>query len=186
MQSIRHCTTDHPRGCGEHPICVAFSPSTSGSSPRMRGAQSHFVVVSIDGRIIPADAGSTHYLDPLPHREGDHPRGCGEHSVGTLTTSKSRGSSPRMRGALSQCGCLMADNRIIPADAGSTFSISYLLKIPGDHPRGCGEHSGRCRCHPVNWGSSPRMRGAPGVRRSRVWWWRIIPADAGSTKVSMT
>ena len=71
-----------------------------GSSPRMRGApdQETFVMTKIG--IIPADAGSTNRLRRLPARNGDHPRGCGEHPPSGLPLPSLSGSSPRMRGAL--------------------------------------------------------------------------------------
>ena len=50
------------------------------------------------------------------------------------------GSSPRMRGALNEWKAKRDDERIIPADAGSTKG-TYLAWISRrDHPRGCGEH----------------------------------------------
>ena len=71
--------------------------------------------------------------------------------------------------------------RIIPADAGST----WFRPSPGhdrwDHPRGCGEHI-RVENNGVrDVGSSPRMRGALGEPHGRRLARRIIPADAGST-----
>ena len=52
-----------------------------GSSPRMRGAQGVVRVHAPVGWIIPADAGSTDFVDNAGGLSGDHPRGCGEHSV---------------------------------------------------------------------------------------------------------
>ena len=132
---------DHPRGCGEHFTMSWPAVASLGSSPRMRGA--HGLTSPNQGarRIIPADAGST----PAAHEQvaggEDHPRGCGEHTHGLLAESQRLGSSPRMRGAH-----LMAENdekqaRIIPADAGSTRSVSLIFWTHRDHPRGCGEHS---------------------------------------------
>ena len=73
--------------------------SNSGSSPRMRGA----LVDDLEGaaveRIIPADAGSTSYIEMTLQNGRDHPRGCGEHRDGTRQRSYRTGSSPRMRGA---------------------------------------------------------------------------------------
>ena len=72
----------------------------------------------------------------------------------------SRGSSPRMRGALQIDTLRVSSYRIIPADAGSTNRVTiskYQLK---DHPRGCGEHPGVSHLFPHDPGSSPRMRGA--------------------------
>ena len=50
---------DHPRGCGEHEVCLISVPVGLGSSPRMRGALHLARVDELDRRIIPADAGST-------------------------------------------------------------------------------------------------------------------------------
>ena len=65
----------------------------------MRGAPP----VSVSKRerewIIPADAGSTMYrVYTMPYK-GDHPRGCGEHALGSPDLADAVGSSPRMRGA---------------------------------------------------------------------------------------
>ena len=72
----------------------------------------------------------------------DHPRGCGEHRTRRCWPAQHSGSSPRMRGALTD----NADNRmmirIIPADAGSTAGLHQAAHCKGDHPRGCGEHAG--------------------------------------------
>ena len=50
---------DHPRGCGEHALPGTGLTRTSGSSPRMRGAQQRMQYPAIAFHIIPADAGST-------------------------------------------------------------------------------------------------------------------------------
>ena len=50
---------DHPRGCGEHQISRVVKIAGVGSSPRMRGALYPNQIVTYNGRIIPADAGST-------------------------------------------------------------------------------------------------------------------------------
>ena len=112
-----------------------------GSSPRMRGALHLETSVSLRYRIIPADAGSTLWV-ALAHPEGggDHPRGCGEHNLGWIRKAKLVGSSPRMRGALTENKRILEKYRIIPADAGSTRCYRYVLDTFADHPRGCGEH----------------------------------------------
>ena len=71
------------------------------------------------------------------------------------------GSSPRMRGAQTDWRIRTEVQRIIPADAGSTYSDPWRSAQVQDHPRGCGEHLVR---YIVEDGMS-----------------RIIPADAGST-----
>ena len=70
---------------------------------------------------------------------------------------------------------------IIPADAGSTNYDSFMYSDTEDHPRGCGEHAtAQVRVSP-EWGSSPRMRGAPVIKPGGHPYGGIIPADAGST-----
>ena len=131
---------DHPRGCGEHISTPTVTLDVTGSSPRMRGAQSTGQGEKHNGGIIPADAGSTHRLAGRVLGCRDHPRGCGEHIDVLWVSADDPGSSPRMRGALGR--------------PGSTGSGSR------DHPRGCGEHRLSDRQNARHRGSSPRMRGA--------------------------
>ena len=74
-----------------------------------------------------------------------------------------------------------ATTRIIPADAGNTFSDDLRNVQYKDHPRGCGEHRPKIvrDCNSV--GSSPRMRGTLHWRVSNFTSPGIIPADAGNT-----
>ena len=50
---------DHPRGCGEHLDTADHTLFHTGSSPRMRGTPYVTVIIRLDTRIIPADAGNT-------------------------------------------------------------------------------------------------------------------------------
>ena len=72
---------------------------TTGSSPRMQGAQLVEVAPAQPGGIIPADAGSTQ--DPVLGTGAvqDHYRGCGERGAEASHRGQGQGSSPRMRGA---------------------------------------------------------------------------------------
>ena len=74
--------------------------------------------------IIPADAGSTSQLLIIHSTVQDHPRGCGEHLESALDVTAEAGSSPRMRGAPVVRCPIGGDDRIIPADAGSTEKVS--------------------------------------------------------------
>ena len=112
---------DHPRGCGEHNDTFSFREFLRGSSPRMRGAPAMKITSTIQGRIIPADAGSTAAPCAKTDLAGDHPRGCGEHSSGNCSFGIHSGSSPRMRGAHHRRPNPSHGGRIIPADAGSTL-----------------------------------------------------------------
>ena len=147
----------------------------------MRGARCQDLYWAGPRRIIPADAGSTLIHDNHMPRHTDHPRGCGEHFSWRNRSSRSLGSSPRMRGAQREKKMKEPVKRIIPADAGSTHQDPRDGSICEDHPRGCGEHALAERNGGFKPGSSPRMRGAPVppvLCRSSP---RIIPADAGST-----
>ena len=152
---------DHPRGCGEHLCPSEFRCSSSGSSPRMRGARRLGFRACQGGRIIPADAGSTWRRIPHQRSRRDHPRGCGEHACIRTRTATCGGSSPRMRGAPVNAEAETVGEGIIPADAGSTSS----------------------RVKSMVWatGSSPRMRGAQSSTTPGFAGVGIIPADAGST-----
>ena len=149
----------------------------------MRGTLVVGPVVGLPGRIIPADAGNTHFQRKPRLKDGDHPRGCGEHVGLTVQPFRVPGSSPRMRGALSPGPRVAVKPGIIPADAGSTPRATFYRGSCPDHPRGCGEHPG------VGWhtvavsGSSPRMRGARSGAFLTAARGGIIPADAGSTRV---
>ena len=110
-----------------------------------------------------------------------HPRLRGEHSGDTATRSLRRGSSPLTRGAPGQTTTACAQERLIPAYAGSTQAGLRTGSPPRAHPRLRGEH-GTCWTALTRFtGSSPLTRGAPpvehrhGVRRG------LIPAYAGST-----
>ena len=174
-------TQDHPRGCGEHVHSVKSNTGWRGSSPRMRGAPYCHVEWVAHGGIIPADAGST-VSGPAGWRcSADHPRGCGEHSLGQSTTPTAERSSPRMRGARGADAALAPVGGIIPADVGSTPFLAVMACAFWDHPRGCGEHMALNCAFFSRWGSSPRMRGAPAFLAWSRCHRRIIPADAGST-----
>ena len=151
---------DHPRGCGEHLLCMIHFPIVSGSSPRMRGAHRPRCGFILLCGIIPADAGSTSLKQGNRGHAQDHPRGCGEHRPDEYLDMALVGSSPRMRGARAFRVIHFIANGIIPADAGSTNGRTVIYRKHADHPRGCGEHS----CQPPKEhkyrGSSPRMRGA--------------------------
>ena len=176
---------DHPRGCGEHMVWALLMFSGSGSSPRMRGAPGSDRHQDMTDGIIPADAGSTSEWRITACATWDHPRGCGEHSVSHTVADWRGGSSPRMRGARPTPTESPPMTRIIPADAGSTRKRAATTQTTKDHPRGCGEHRFSNTSSAHIQGSSPRMRGArfgPDPRSRRT---GIIPADAGSTLLSM-
>ena len=132
-----------------------------GSSPRMRGARERGGLAVLLNGIIPAYAGSTQACLFSCFPLWDHPRVCGEHLRDCALHQRVWGSSPRMRGAPHgrRAGQLLL--RIIPAYAGSTYTVYKRYQPYWDHPRVCGEH-------------------AP-LARQLLAKGRIIPAYAGST-----
>ena len=155
---------DHPRVCGEHSSTVFLISPCWGSSPRMRGAPNRSFALANLG--------------------GDHPRVCGEHDGKYSAPVEFEGSSPRMRGARSAVLRDQLRAGIIPAYAGSTSDGHARRRLRGDHPRVCGEHSFQHSRLPSCLGSSPRMRGAHRLSIAVFVLLRIIPAYAGSTKLS--
>ena len=147
----------------------------------MRGARPLLLQAYCKIGIIPADAGSTKRSTRPKVRSRDHPRGCGEHARNSILLIPRVGSSPRMRGAHCCLDPAVFGCGIIPADAGSTLYGKVTSRIPKDHPRGCGEHSGLSVVRRKSWGSSPRMRGALVLIAVPPELLGIIPADAGST-----
>ena len=173
---------DHPRVCGEHFGKEAILPTKAGSSPRVRGTQSTRFFRTLQSGIIPACAGNTTVSKTSRRRSGDHPRVCGEHARACNTCSLVRGSSPRVRGTLFGGVDDPALRGIIPACAGNTPAWARKKGTPRDHPRVCGEHTGRMRPRVLCAGSSPRVRGTPSVLLPCIQKTRIIPACAGNTR----
>ena len=177
----RRTRRDHPRVRGEHlgrkPVfCILL-----GSSPRSRGARHKSFRSQGKEGIIPAFAGSTtrRYSEPSANR--DHPRVRGEHGGGVRNDDVTEGSSPRSRGALEADDLPVLGTGIIPAFAGSTLHFDQSRGRRWDHPRVRGEHPASTMLTASVRGSSPRSRGALGLRcRQRVRH-GIIPAFAGST-----
>ena len=94
------------------------------------------------------------------------------------------GSSPHTRGAPAGRDHRRPAERIIPAYAGSTFHKILPALPKADHPRIRGEHQEGLVGVLGNAGSSPHTRGAR-LRDLRIDGpGRIIPAYAGSTRVS--
>ncbi len=136
-------------------------------------------------RIIPAHAGQTVHDAADGGVHADHPRACGANPVLYGLSSRTRGSSPRMRGKRVWCAVRAAGVRIIPAHAGQTSSPARAAASPADHPRACGANSTvRTMMRSVS-GSSPRMRGKHPAGRDRRHRLRIIPAHAGQTAMGV-
>ena len=146
--------------CGEQSVSDMAPSRSSGSSPRVRGADRAAEVHSDEDGIIPACAGSSRPRTRSGQRTWDHPRVCGEQTVVVPLLSVVTGSSPRVRGAVGRIRPVERGIGIIPACAGSSSSAGGADSARGDHPRVCGEQAQSELSSSSCSGSSPRVRGA--------------------------
>ena len=153
-----------------------------GSPPRMRGKAIAFIQFSSPAGITPAYAGKRFGSSNNYGQSRDHPRVCGEKSVGSQVFQGLRGSPPRMRGKDQVRGANMAAMGITPAYAGKSFSPLQSCAAPQDHPRVCGEKVWRTSSGTCSRGSPPRMRGKVLLRILRVSGMGITPAYAGKSE----
>ena len=132
---------DHPRRCGENYSRTANSAARVGLPPQVRGKPTLDDTAHIAVRITPAGAGKTAAGLSDCRAGWDHPRRCGENFEMLNNVFLKQGSPPRMRGKRDRRCHLPKKNRITPADAGKTLSLSERLRRRQDHPRGCGENA---------------------------------------------
>ena len=180
---VHHARTgDHPRACGEHAGISLHDQGATGSSPRMRGTPRRPHRRFAHDGIIPAHAGNTCGGLRCTMSTRDHPRACGEHFNQLYLSAQKKGSSPRMRGTPYVAHEGACCRGIIPAHAGNTDALDRDLRVNGDHPRACGEHSYPTGSAVFIEGSSPRMRGTQVGVIITVGFTGIIPAHAGNTQ----
>ncbi len=86
-----------------------------------------------------------------------------------------------MRGTRSIRPVPRAQRRFIPARAGNTIELHSATTTGPVHPRACGEHVLEDVLRPDVHGSSPRVRGTPGLSACTSPKGRFIPARAGNT-----
>ena len=195
---------DHPRMRGEHRASRGGQCGAKGSSPHARGALVYEMCRLNPSGIIPACAGSTrarcgpgpwsgdhprmrgeHASARPPARRGwDHPRMRGEHENTEHDVMTVQGSSPHARGAHSVYLAARSLGGIIPACAGSTPRACGRSLGSRDHPRMRGEHAANNASRGGVGGSSPHARGALSLQMAEARELGIIPACAGSTRVS--
>ena len=160
-------------------MVLADPPSGDGSSPRMRGKPGRRPRSWRCYRIIPAHAGQTPQTAHRPVEHPDHPRTCGANAPNTVFLMPRTGSSPHMRGKLSDSRPPPQSPRIIPAHAGQTSNPRRKSWKPTDHPRICGENvDSAIQSNPPD-GSSPHMRGKLGTVSTLSTIGRIIPHMRG-------
>ena len=106
---------------------------------------------------------------------------CGEHAADGPAQVAEQGSSPRVRGTLTEADGWKGMTGIIPACAGNTICRQLGISYKRDHPRVCGEHALAVGVACVDQGSSPRVRGTRHVLAVVGRVAGIIPACAGNT-----
>ena len=135
-----------------------------GSPPRMRGKVDKHDPKRGQHRITPAYAGKSLYVGlnfaqtegSPPRMRGkvikctwgwyvpmDHPRVCGEKTYRDSPTYPAAGSPPRMRGKGFGVVRRNGRPRITPAYAGKSQFDEITIHTHWDHPRVCGEKTGR-------------------------------------------
>ena len=110
-----------------------------------------------------------------------HPCGCGADCRGPCCPSRRRGSSPRVRGRLTDGQAKIKQKGLIPAGAGQTRHVSRPRRRRRAHPRGCGADFALICFAPLAVGSSPRVRGRRNEPDSASNPQGLIPAGAGQT-----
>ena len=135
-----------------------------GSSPRVRGTLGRCQRFMALDRIIPACAGNSRRSATGCPSVPDHPRVCGELAWQIEQFDRATGSSPRVRGTPRRRRGLHPPRRIIPACAGNSVRFAARQGLSADHPRVCGELLGSSITYAGRGGSSPRVRGTPGVQ----------------------
>ena len=133
----------HPRVCGENRHRAETLLQRLGSSPRVRGKPCPCSSNLACSWLIPACAGKTDADHVLPGRQRAHPRVCGENRALISSRSANHGSSPRVRGKLTQITCCQVDKGLIPACAGKTATVARMSSGNWAHPRVCGENAPR-------------------------------------------
>ena len=109
---------DHPRVCGEKGGPHRAGHPPRGSPPRVRGKAEWENLIGSDVRITPACAGKRRPPLCASCSTWDHPRVCGEKSTFTISTHRTGGSPPRVRGKENSEGVTRNGSRITPACAG--------------------------------------------------------------------
>ena len=171
----------HPRACGENGDDERCNIFMQGSSPRMRGKHATSSEARGAVGLIPAHAGKTVRQATRRSLGPAHPRACGENKIMKTINEAIYGSSPRMRGKLTQPRFIVLIRRLIPAHAGKTTKCAPWKAARPAHPRACGENRQlTCIAH-VALGSSPRMRGKRVVNSVSLCGTGLIPAHAGKT-----
>ena len=158
LDTQRHASV-HPRVCGEQVSGSCSGSGSGGSSPRVRGTETSRDKTSTNNRFIPACAGNRPGRARAAEGVAVHPRVCGEQMSPKPRSSRTAGSSPRVRGTGPHVTSRRCMVRFIPACAGNSFGHVVIPMSVSVHPRVCGEQSLNATSELKESGSSPRVRG---------------------------
>ena len=147
----------------------------------MRGRPRRLLPRIRKSRLTPANAGTTPGCGSS-HRYGRaHPRECGDDKNTGHTMAVGSGSPPRMRGRRVRGAVGIPEQRLTPANAGTTWGGVGSGRATPAHPRECGDDTARASKTMLPPGSPPRMRGRRGfVVRGHIGL-GLTPANAGTT-----
>ena len=159
VETLKHSGGITPACAGKRPRTPLAGSSSRGSPPHVRGKACRSDSADFWQGITPACAGKSGCRTPEWPNCRDHPRMCGEKTLGGMESHPARGSPPHVRGKVKQLCVLIALRGITPACAGKSCCFAGCSAGSGDHPRMCGEKLPGSARAPLNAGSPPHVRG---------------------------
>src|SRR5436309_2860624 len=118
---------------------VVFIDAICGSSPRVRGTRGLILRRGAPRRFIPARAGTSRGPGGAGRRRPVHPRAYGELSQEPGRSTRTCGSSPRVRGTRTIALEFRVQRRFIPARTGNSMELMSSADSISVHPRAYGE-----------------------------------------------
>ena len=174
-------TPVHPHARGEHLDVQGGHLAEFGSSPRPWGTPGWRCRHRARSRFIPTPVGNTGAICCSVSAAPVHPHARGEHVIGLMVVTQTRGSSPRPWGTLVQDLIARTHHRFIPTPVGNTRMNSENPRLDSVHPHARGEHLGVSPAVTVRAGSSPRPWGTLTGQGLGGWKPRFIPTPVGNT-----
>ena len=114
----------YPRVCGGAPASTAAGSSDTGLSPRVRGSRVLLFRPAVDHGSIPACAGEPRMSKQSKHERMVYPRVCGGAARALVSSTDTRGLSPRVRGSPPSARGASPLPGSIPACAGGAVGLS--------------------------------------------------------------
>ena len=176
---------DHPRVGGEKQIGGDNGLDKQGSPPRGRGKVDSLSRQLTGSGITPAWAGKSWPLRDIHNLVWDHPRVGGEKFVRYGYKFPVGGSPPRGRGKVPETYRYVAGYGITPAWAGKSHLGVFCREPHRDHPRVGGEKRDTESREDSILGSPPRGRGKVKTCTACKETFRITPAWAGKSGLSL-